>query len=427
MRGVCLFAILLLWACGRDKVVQLSGRVEGVDSVIVFYVGEKHYRFNLDKDRYFSGELPLEESTYAFVYPLNATVFLAPGEDLEISLNGSVSSSVQYKGSLGAINGYLKDRLKQQWLGNDIFQKNETDFVSEVQSIIDRQILLLEAKNLGEDFTFHERERIRYCYAKQVLYYPQFHYKDTLNFSSNGVFDKFVDSFSIDNDNLLIFSDFKQFALNYVYYRGKDLNIKDFVEYILRTVKSDNIREYLLSEVVYRHFWENGLEYVDYLLPTCWQVVKDSVKMERINGIVDRWRQLSTGVTAPALELKKDGKNYCLRDFAGSYVYICVWSAWSNPWKAKETWNDIIREFKGKNIRFLTCYMGGDDREKLAKLVDQVEGEHFIINDVATFRDNYMVNSLPRYLFLDPSGRIVSANAVAPSESMKLLFRSVGL
>ena len=36
MKGIWLFVMLLLVACGRDKVAQVSGRVDGEDSVVTF-------------------------------------------------------------------------------------------------------------------------------------------------------------------------------------------------------------------------------------------------------------------------------------------------------------------------------------------------------------------------------------------------------
>lgn len=428
MRGLWVFIILFLCACDHERVVQLSGRFDSVDSMITFHVGEQYYNFKLDNNHGFEGKLSLEKSTYAFIYPLGLIVFLSPGEDLEIDLNTSATSSVVYKGSLGAINNYLRDQLKQQWIGSDLYKEDEAHFVHGVQEILNRQILLLEAKNLGDDFTTYERERIRYCYAKQVLYYPQIHYRDTVKYVPGVIFDDFVRSFPIDRNELLVFADFRQFALDYIYYRCKDLNIRSIISYILRNVNSEDVREYLVAEVVYRHFCERGLEDVDYLLPICRQVVKDSIKAERINGVVNQWRHLSAGVTAPDVKLLRNEQFSCLNDFQGANIYVCVWSLWNNPWEGekKDKWNDVVEEYGSKNIRFLTFYIGGNDQEKLRSVIAGVKGEHFIVQDINKFRIAYMIHALPRYFLIDSLGRIVTVNASAPCDSVNLLFKHAG-
>ena len=43
------------------------------------------------------------------------------------------------------------------------------------------------------------------------------------------------------------------------------------------------------------------------------------------------------------------------------------------------------------------------------------------------FYSRYMVTVMPRYMLIDPEGRIVDVDAPKPSSSAKLLLRSVGL
>ena len=179
MKGIWLFVMLLLVACGRDKVAQVSGRVDGEDSVVTFVVESRPHVFKRDSKGYFGGEIPLEKSVYAFMRPGYCYVFLSPGEDLEINLNSNVGPTLEYKGTLGAINNYLRDQWREQRFDFSLYAEEEEMFVRNVNNMINRQVLLLEAKNLGKEFTRLERERIRYQYAEQASYYPRFHRLDT--------------------------------------------------------------------------------------------------------------------------------------------------------------------------------------------------------------------------------------------------------
>ena len=95
-------------------------------------------------------------------------LFLTPGEDLEISMNNvrNVSNSLQFKGTLSAINTYLKEQQNRYHIYDpNLYKLNEKDFVNRMRENINTSIVLLEAKNLGEEFTKQERERIRYRVA----------------------------------------------------------------------------------------------------------------------------------------------------------------------------------------------------------------------------------------------------------------------
>ena len=428
MRGLWLFVIILLASCGRDKTVRVFGHIEGKDSVVTFIVDEQSHKFNLDAKGYFSGEIALTKSTYAFVRPGYCYVFLSPGEELEINLNHSVSSSLEYRGTLGAINNYLNEQRRNQRFDFKMYSEEEEAFVRNVKAMMDRQVLLLEAKNLGKEFTRLERERIRYQYAEQVSYYPQFHRQDSEVYRPGPVFDDFLLSFPVNNDEMMMFQNFRTFALNYIYYRGRNLDVKRLVNYIQQSVESEKVRDYLLSEVVYNHFREKGLVDADYLLPVCWQVMKDSNRLARVNQIVDQWRRLSAGVTAPDVELQSGSQTVHLRDLKGNFLYICAWNPWDNVWQRhSKTWNELAKAYQKKNIRFLTFRIGRQENPDWSSNMADVVGEHFIVADPLQFSRDYMINFTPRYLLIDPTGRIVGANVDAPSESVKLLFKKVGL
>ena len=423
-----MFVILLLAACGRDRSVQVSGRIEGGDSVVTFVVDERPHTFRLDAKGYFSGEISLEESAYAFVRPYYGYVFLSPGEDLEVSRNGGMGASWEYKGTLGAINNYLRDQWRDQRFDFRLYAEDEEAFVRDVQATIDRQVLLMEAKNLGKEFTRLERERIRYQYAEQASYYPRFHHADSAAYRPGPLFDDFMLSFPINDDALMAFQSFRSFALNYIYYRGRNLDTRRLANYIARSVDNEKVRDYLLSEVVYRHFYEKGLVDADYLLPLCWQVMKDSTRLARVTRIVDQWRRLSAGVTAPDVTLLDGDREVRLRDFEGCYLYICAWNPWDTLWRdGAKSWNDLVESCRGSNVRFLTFCIGRAENLNLAARMKGVAGEHFLVGDPLRFSRDYMINFTPRYLLIDPAGRVVGANVEPPSASVKLLFKKVGL
>ena len=92
-------------------------------------------------------------------------------------------------------------------------------------------------------------------------------------------------------------------------------------------------------------------------------------------------------------------------------------------WDLSEDYIDY-EEYKDKNILFATFCMGPS---QWLGQVKSLPGEHYVVNNTYAFYSRYMVTVMPRYMLIDPEGRIVDVDAPKPSSSAKLLLRSVGL
>ncbi|MFO3728787.1 TlpA family protein disulfide reductase [Butyricimonas muris] len=424
--------IVLLAACVHNKSVQVSGRVEtGMtrDSVISFDVNGMLYEFKLDNKYFFSGKIPLEKGVYARVYrPNSFDVYLSPGEDLEVNIVRNTVSP-QFKGTLSAINNYLREQGRtMSYLPYEVYQLREEEFIQRMQDMLNMNILLLEAKNLGDDFTNKERERIRYKIALQAVGYPSMHQvPDSVKYEPGIAFTDFITGFDFNNEELLSFPFYRQFLMNYFYYyKGKNMSGRRLVNYILNNVTNLKVRDFLLSEVVYVYFAQNGLKDSDYLLSVCWNEVSDTSKLVKVRQLVDRWRKLSAGATAPNVLLTDaSGKDVQLKDMRGKYLYICVLTpSFGTMGEEKDTtaWKELVEEYKEKNIRFLTF---ATDEEAFSR-VKNIPGEHFLLKDSDFYR-SYMITNFPRFILINPDGRITDADASKPSGSMKLLLQNIGL
>ena len=147
---VGIIIIILFVACTRNKSVLVSGRVETGDTVVYFQVNDSLHKFRLDEKHYFSGKIELEKGTYARFIPYSIQVFLTPGEDLEISMNNvrNVSNSLQFKGTLSAINTYLKEQQNRYFIYDpNLYKLNEKDFVNRMRENINTNIVLIEITN----------------------------------------------------------------------------------------------------------------------------------------------------------------------------------------------------------------------------------------------------------------------------------------
>jgi thiol-disulfide isomerase/thioredoxin len=119
-------------------------------------------------------------------------------------------------------------------------------------------------------------------------------------------------------------------------------------------------------------------------------------------------------------ENHKGGKTK-LEDLRGKYVYIDVWATWCGPCRQEIPFLKKVEEkYHGKNIEFVSISVDVDkDHEKWKTFVTEKElGGIQLFADKnwnSEFMKSYGINSIPRFILIDPKGNIVKADAERPS------------
>ena len=132
---------------------------------------------------------------------------------------------------------------------------------------------------------------------------------------------------------------------------------------------------------------------------------------------------LNNSMSSPFDYLNFKGGNTKLSDFKGKYVYIDVWATWCGPCIAEIPFLKKVEEkYEGKNIAFVSISVDVQkDFEKWKKFVEdkQLGGIQLFAdkNWNSDFIKSFGINSIPRFILIDPSGKVVSADAARPSDS----------
>lgn len=128
------------------------------------------------------------------------------------------------------------------------------------------------------------------------------------------------------------------------------------------------------------------------------------------------------GQQSPNFEFEnhKGGKTK-LEDLRGKYVYIDIWATWCAPCRQEIPFLQKLEEqFHGKNIEFVSLSIDEKkDYEKWKKFVaDKNLGGIQLYADngwQSEFVQQYHVSGIPRFILIDPTGKIVNSNEERPS------------
>jgi len=115
------------------------------------------------------------------------------------------------------------------------------------------------------------------------------------------------------------------------------------------------------------------------------------------------------------------GGNVSLESLKGKYVYIDVWATWCGPCRAEIPFLKQLEEkYHGKNIEFVSISVDVEkDHEKWKTFVtDKALGGTQLYADKnwnSDFITSFRINSIPRFILIDPNGIVVDADAKRPS------------
>ena len=165
-------------------------------------------------------------------------------------------------------------------------------------------------------------------------------------------------------------------------------------------------------------------------------VRNDSLFFGFIESNYERESRIIEGKASPIFENYENFKGgiSSLEDFKGTYIFIDVWATWCAPCKAQFPFLKALeKEYLSKNITFVSISI--DNPNAYDKWKNMIKDEGLVgvqlladNNYQSDFMVAYGIESIPRFILIDPEGKIVNADAPKPSNpKLKELFESLGI
>ena len=151
--------------------------------------------------------------------------------------------------------------------------------------------------------------------------------------------------------------------------------------------------------------------------------------------------RIEKGKTAPEFHNYIDfkGGKKSLKDFRGNYVYIDVWATWCQPCIAQIPFlKQLEKDYEGKNLKIVSISTDSDRRsggswdnaeakwKKMVKERDLSGTQLWAGKDEMRFSQDYVISGIPRFILIDPEGKIVDPNAPRPFDpKIRAYFNSL--
>ena len=368
---------------------------EGINKVYILLNSGDHVRLTADADNF-----------------LNTIKFTGDGEHLNNYIAGT-----------DILNLEENIDFKQK------YSKSEKEFTNFKKEWLKKYNAHVENNSgLTDNFKKREKRNLYYAYVRDFIKYEKYHKRFVKN-KNYKVSEQFLDEFKNidwsneeDYRNCHFYSHLISDRLN-ANFEKEILNDGDvFVEkikYINKNIKNQYIKDQLLfKNSEYNITYTEDLEK---FYQTFSEGIKNAVLKEKITKIYNSLKVLTKGNKSPKFYNYKNyyGGSYSLDDFKGKYLFINVWASWC-PACTNEipALTELTNKFK--SIAFINISVDEpNEKDKWEEVIQSKNLKSIQLyankNWNSEFIKQYMIKGVPRYILIDPKGKIMNANAPRPS------------
>lgn len=386
------------------------------------------------------------DALYANIYYGEKTknVYLQKGDDVTISFDANdFDNTFAVKGGNEKAIDYL-NKINLTGLSNEAYIQPWSEFKATVDKKIASMKRLLKARKFAADDKFLKMEegRITYFYANAFLMYPVSHTyltQDTTLVLGKDYYNT-LRQYVKEDDDLADNDEYRNYMIETAHVfdeAGKNIRqlypkVLAEMSYIGENTKSDKVRESLIHFLAFTYVEGNGVENITDLQNLYYTYVTSPRLNDIFKKACAKWDKAAVGRPSPMFKgVDVNGKEMTLRDFRGKYIYIDMWATWCGPCQKELPFLKKLEEkFKGRNIVFVGLSIDQDKAKWAARVKSgALSGTQLHIGKGSKFQSDYRISGIPRFILLDPNGRIVNPDMTRPSseDTEKILNSQPGL
>lgn len=450
MRKIILLALIFVAAsCQQEKEqktnqIVFSGKIlnnSGKDLVLVNVNTHKNDSIHVDEEGYFRDTLKtntLDSPIYLLMYgDVFTRIYLKQEQDLKMSFDlNDFGSTLSYAGKNKKQNRYFLSKSKIQKRfnsnGGEVFQFDEKEFKDHFKAKSQALKRNLDTVQLPRNFKLLEKRNLKYSYLASLLHYENNHARaiENSDFSTTmGFLDEIEQIQFTSGEDFLFSTSYRRLVDNHYKEKAKIIIDTDSLDQdiayltVVAGIKNDTIRNSLLYDKAKR-----DISYTDHL-DLFYNIFMNASTNEGNNMEVKKdykiLEKLAKGRPSPEFERYENykGGTTDLDDLLNNgYIYIDVWATWCGPCiKEIPDLKKIEKMYQNSNIKFVGISIDKkSDKEKWKKFIEDkdLEGVQLLADAEwdSEFIQKYLISGIPRFILLNPEGKIVRNNAPRPSD-----------
>ncbi len=443
---IALLSVIFFISCqDKEVITTISGKIKAPEATLIKLEGLNFSKeIKLLPNGMFLDTLQLDyNGLYTLILDEENRKFIYLEKGFQLTIDTDISDpkkTFSYQGIGADENNFMlkKNQVIESVYGKlDAIENLKVVYTLDEKSFIEKnetykkEILkaLDDAKLTNAHFVKHEKLDAEYHVLRMYVQYPSYHgyFIGDREFTTSESFPKITDDFSLENEDLFMFSYSYQSLCNgffskKMYEEGATTKTpleKGFE--VLKSIKSKLITSELVKNMMYEL---NGST------PNLESVYKKmsnySIDEKFKKELKDKFeiiKNLAQGLPSPTFDYENSkGQKTSLQSLKGKFVYIDVWATWCGPCIAEiPALKEVEKAYRGKNIEFVSISIDDKkDFEKWKKMVVEKE-----LKGIQLFADNnwqsefvtkYAIDGIPRFILIDTEGKIVNANAPRPSD-----------
>lgn len=468
MKKVSLILLVIAFiSCQETKVnyTLLSGNIENSkDSILKISTnfGKKIKEIKIKDNGFFSDTIYNSNGYFKLSTAGEyLTLYLNNGFNLELVLDTKqFDETVLFNGIGSEVNNYLAKKIlileKYGFVPTTdkemkaIYTLDEKEYLSRV-NLLKTEIIKELTSLSNSKFKEMEEEFVNYEYIQNLAkYQPLFRFvTGESNFKASESYMSFIEDLKdeIAYDNLEHFLNSqiyrsyfnKNFKIS-VYKKSQRENIT-IEKAILDTLSHASFNQLMIEELLkdnefrVTNITSESEEFYQGIL----NLSSDEAYKQYLTKLYEKLKKvakLSKGAISPLFKDYESvaGGKISLSDLKGKYIYIDVWATWCLPCiREFPSLKKIESKYSGKNIEFVSISVDQiKDKGKWQKMIKNRKlGGIQLLADKgleSEFISEYGILSIPRFILIDPFGKIVSADAPRPSDAQLLkMFNELGI
>ncbi|MCU4173610.1 TlpA family protein disulfide reductase [Carboxylicivirga sp. N1Y90] len=425
---IALLCLGIVNSMAQNKTVQLKGELRNFQSEVSLSKGtpeaqllKENIQFKTDEQNKFELNFELDEPAY-FNLGRN-TLYLSPGDNLELSLDMDAPLDAVFSGTGAEACDYLKERpfpkAGSYLYGTDIMEGDPSAIElgkRVAKHIKNKQEKLDALNNVSAQFKKMEHGRIlfdgantlmsfgyRDAYAKKVPQEEMAQYADSItNLFQSDITSYLAGGHDKDYLNIGAYLSVSSACIKQLGEDKMDAEILDFLK---------------VQELIYLLNRKGPI--ADVLSQKNEQ--EPQLRTDKYKGILNqafgKYNKLIPGQKAQNFEMTSiDGKVITLDDLKGKILVIDVWATWCGPCKAESPHFEALADkYQSDKMEFISLSIDSSEKPWKKYLAEHAKTSTQYITPRPRLKA-YELMTVPRFMIISDDGLIIDAFAPVPSD-----------